>query len=213
MEIINLRVDRLRPAEWNPNRMEPISMARLKESIRRFGVVSNLVVRPLSDGEFEVLSGNHRLGLLKESGEATAPCVVVDLGDAQARLLAQALNRIQGDDDLGLRAELVRDVLKELGQEEVLSLLPESAESLAALSSLGQEDMAEYLRAFEGSQAARLKHFNAQLTPEQQEVVEKVLSRFNNQAQERLRENPNIRGASIFLLCLDYLERNHTENE
>ena len=213
MEVINLPVEQLRPARWNPNKMDPISLARLNESIRRYGVVSNLVVRPLSDGEFEVLSGNHRLGLLTESGEATAPCVVVDLSDAQARLLAQALNRIQGNDDLGLRAELVREVLKELAQEEILSLLPESAESLAALSSLGQEDMAEYLRAFECNQAARLKHFNAQLTPGQQEVVEKVLNRFTSQAQERLHENPNVRGTSIYLLCLNYLERNHIENE
>ena len=120
--------------------------------------------------------------------------------------MAQALHRIQGDDDLGLRAESVRDVLKESAQEEVLSLLPESAESLAALSSLGQQDMAEYLKAFEGCQTARLKHFNAQLTSNQQEGAEDVLSRFGRQSYERLYDNPNIRGTSIYLLCLDYLD-------
>ena len=46
---------------------------------------------------------------------------------------------------LGLRAELVREVLERLPLEEVLSVLPETSESLQALSSLGQEDMAEYL--------------------------------------------------------------------
>lgn len=213
MEVINIPVEQLRPAEWNPNRMETISLARLRESISRFGVVSNLVVRRISDGEFEVLSGNHRLGLLRESGETVAPCVVVALGDGQARLLAQALNRIQGDDDLGLRAELMRDVLKDLGEEEVLSLLPESTQSLAALATLGQDDMAEYLKAFEASQASRLKHFNAQLNPNQQEVVEEVLSRFADEARNRMHENPNVRGTSIYLLCLDYLSRSQSENE
>lgn len=89
----------------------------------------------------------------------------MDLNDARARLLAQAFNRIQGEDDLGLRAELIRQVLEALPQEDVLSLLPETAESLAALSSLGQEGMADHLQNWQRAQLARLKHLQFQLTP------------------------------------------------
>ena len=75
-------------------------MERLKESIRRYGVVENLVVRPFGNSTYEVLSGNHRLHVLGNMGHTAAPCVVVDLDDAHARLFAQALNHIRGEDDL-----------------------------------------------------------------------------------------------------------------
>ena len=104
MKVIDLPLVQLREAPWNPNRMEPAVQARLRTSVSRFGLVVNLVVRPLDDDSYEVLSGNQRLHLLQELDYANVPCVVVDLDDASARLLAQALNRIHGEDDLGLRA-------------------------------------------------------------------------------------------------------------
>ena len=69
-------------------------------------------------------------------------------------LLAQALNRIEGDDDLGLKAVLIQNVLETLPQEEVLDLLPESCGSLKALATLGQETMASYLEKWQQVQAA-----------------------------------------------------------
>src|SRR5688572_30617065 len=107
MQVVDISLDQLRPAPWNPNSMTPDMLARLRESLERYGVVENLVVRPLPNHLFEVLSGNQRLRVLGEMGCTNAPCVVVDLDDAQAKLLAQALNRIQGEDDLGLKAELM----------------------------------------------------------------------------------------------------------
>jgi hypothetical protein len=43
-------------------------LKRICRSLERFRVVENLVARPHPDhvGQFEVLSGNHRLGLLQE---------------------------------------------------------------------------------------------------------------------------------------------------
>ena len=67
----------------------------------------------------------------------------IEPDDAQARLLAQALNRIHGADDLGLRAELLRQVLKTVPETEILSLLPETKGSLSALTSMNQDTMAE----------------------------------------------------------------------
>ncbi len=77
-----------------------------------------------------------------------APCVVVSADDAEARLLAQALNHIAGTEDIGLRAETLRRILESLSQDEVLALLPETAESLEQLTSMGEEDLSEHLRAW-----------------------------------------------------------------
>ena len=122
MNITDLPIDQLKEARWNPNVMNEAMLMRLRESISRFGLVSNLVVRTLGDDTYEVLSGNQRLQVLKDSNVQTAPCVVLDLDDSHARLLAQGLNRIEGTDDLGLKAELVREVLNSIPQSEVMSL-------------------------------------------------------------------------------------------
>jgi ParB family chromosome partitioning protein len=169
--------------------------------------VENLVVRRLRNGRIEVLSGNQRLFELKESGAETAPCVIVDLDDSKARLLAQALNHIHGEDDLGLRAELLKDVLRSIAEDEVLDILPETQESLQALATLGQEDLAEHLAAWQAAQSARLKHLQVQLTASQLEVVEEALRHFKPAAREQRQGNPNTRGTALYLLCQTYLKR------
>lgn len=205
MKVIELPLSALREAPWNPNRMDQPMLGRLRESLSRYGLVGNLVVRSLGDGQYEVLSGNQRLKVLRENGHATVPCVVLDLDDAHTRLLAQALNHIGGEDDLGLRAELLREVLAALPQEEVLCLLPETAQSLQALASLGQADLAQHLQAWQQAQGARLRHFQAQLTPAQLEVVEQALAPFLAGVSGGEGGNPNRRGVALYMLCLAYL--------
>lgn len=133
MKAVEIAINQLKQVPWNPNVMGTRMLSRLKRSIEKYGLVENLVVRRLNDDTYEVLSGNQRLEAIKALGFQVAPCVVVNLNDPQAKLLAQALNRIEGQDDIGLKAELLRSILKELPQEAVLELLPETAESLQAL--------------------------------------------------------------------------------
>ena len=121
---------------------------RLTASIRGYGLLIPLVVRPIGK-VYEVLSGNQRLTVVAGLGFKTVPCIIVDLDDARARLLAQALNHLHGEDDLGLRAELLRTVLEHLPVGDVLAVLPESADGLRQLASLGQQEMAAYLSAWQ----------------------------------------------------------------
>ena len=207
MEVVDLPVDSLREAPWNPNRMEGDMLVRLKESISRYGLVENMVVRPNGDGTYELLSGNQRLKVLREMGVKSAPCVIVKLNDAHSRLLAQALNRVQGEDDLGLRAQLVQDVLASMPKDEILKLLPETTESLNALASMGQEELATYLENWQQAQTARFRHLIFQLTQVQKDVVEEALGRLIPLAKQEPGESPNLRGIALYLLCKSYLER------
>ena len=209
MKVLFLPLDRLREAPWNPNQMDEDTCSRLKSSIERFGLVVPLVVRSAGVG-YEVLSGNHRLRVLTELRYTHVPCAVAELDDAQARLLAQALNRIHGEDDLGLRAEAVQEILKQIPEEQVLTILPETSNGLNALLTLGQQDMAEYLRDWQHAQAARLKHLQIQLTSSQLEVVQVALARVMSRAKDSLEENPNARGTALYLLCMAFLEREDT---
>ena len=206
MEIAELPLDRLKQAAWNPNAMDAQGLARLQESIRRYGWVVPLVVRLLENGDCEVLSGNQRLTIAQNLGLESVSSVVVDLDDAHARLLAQALNHLHGEDDLGLRAELLRTVLEHLPQEDVLAVLPESAESLTELAALGQQEMAGCLQEWQQMRAARLRHFSAQLTEDQLAVVHETLEPFVARVSVGEGGNPNRQGLALLLLCQTYRE-------
>jgi ParB family chromosome partitioning protein len=207
MKVIDLPIKQIDEAAWNPNQMDATMRSRLRRSIERFGLVLPLVVRPTEDDNYETIGGAQRLAALRELEIDPVPCVVVETDDAHARLLAQALNRIQGQDDLGLQAELVREVLQSLPQEEVLQLLPETAQSLQAMASLGQEAMADYLKNWQQAQSARLRHLQFQLTPAPLEIVEEAVTQLLPRAKSAPGDSPNARGTALYLLCQAYLDQ------
>ena len=187
--------------------MTDAMLGRLKISIVTFGPLANLVVRPIGKGLYEVLGGNQRLKLYGDLGVDPVPCVIVELNDAQAALLSQTLNQLHGEDDLGLKAELVRTVLAELPQSQVLAILPETAESLQVLTTLGQEDLATHLQAWQQAQTAKLKNLQFRLTPDQLETVHEALDRIVPRVREATTDNPNVRGNALHRLCQMYLEQ------
>ena len=205
MRVRELPISVLGAAEWNPNVMDASALDLLRASIQRFGMIVPLVVRHLSMDAYETIGGAHRLQVLTELGIETAPCVVVEADDAEARLLAQALNRIQGEDDIGLRAESLRCILDNLSHEEVLSILPETTESLNELATLGTANLSEHLQAWQEAQASRLKHLTFQLTPVQLELVEEALEMTMDGATKP-NANPNRRGNALFNLCKVFLQ-------
>ena len=72
--------------------------------------------------------------------------------------------------------------------------------------SLGQEDMASHLLAWQEAQQARLKHMQFQLTSVQLEVVDEALARVMPQARSAGEDSPNIRGTALYLLCKRILD-------
>lgn len=120
-----VRLAELKPAEWNPRKIEPEARARLVESIDRFGLVQPIVVN--ADGT--VLGGHQRLDVLRERGDEGCEVVRVDLPEHEAKALAAALNSplAQGQLTDGLES-LVDDILREdqalvasLGLDELLA--------------------------------------------------------------------------------------------
>ena len=134
------------------------------------------------------------------------------MDDGHARLLAQALNHIHGEDDLGLRAELLREVMQIIPEEEVLAILPESLGSLKGMASLGQETVASYLQNWERARAVRLRNLIFKLTEEQLQSVETVVERVLPAAKRQRGISPNTRGTALYLICKSYLAQEHKDD-
>ena len=209
MEVQEIPIDLLREAPWNPNEADEATLRRLGASLQKFGIVVPLVVRALGDA-YEVLSGNQRLRVLREQGTATVPCVEVQADDIQARLLTQALNAIHGEDDLNRKAAVVKEILAAMPAEEVAGILPETADALRGLASIGQtspESLGDQLAAWSQAQQARaavkLSVTSFPFSDQQKEIVEEAVAR----ALPRVTASdaPNRRALALVEVCRDWL--------
>jgi hypothetical protein len=85
----------------------------LLESLQVLGMgpLEPLIVKPLPDGRFQILSGNHRYMALKQGGWPEAPCHVIEpLNEAEEFLMKLHTNtKRKNMDDLELCEALVRE--------------------------------------------------------------------------------------------------------
>ena len=87
-KVINLKISQLRPFEGHPYKvLDDESMEALTESIRAQGVLTPLVVHPLGNEEYEVISGHRRLLACKKAGISSVPVMVHDI-DRDAAAIA-----------------------------------------------------------------------------------------------------------------------------
>ena len=131
----------------------------------------------------------------------------MDLDDAHARLLAQVLNHTHGSDDLGLRAELLREALQMIPEQEVMSVLPDALSGLSGLGVINQETMTGYLQNWEKARAIRLRNLLFKLTPDQLQTVEAAVAQMIPEARLQQCINPNTRGTALYLLCKSFLDK------
>ena len=84
----HLAVDKLRPFEGHPFKVvDNEEMDQLTWSILTQGLLTPLVVRPLENGEYEVISGHRRLHACKKAGIEAVPALIMDI-DRDAATIA-----------------------------------------------------------------------------------------------------------------------------
>ena len=78
--IITVPTDTLHPFPDHPFKVQDNEeMTELTVSIQELGVLTPLVVRPLENGEYEVISGHRRLLACKKAGISSVPALVHDI--------------------------------------------------------------------------------------------------------------------------------------
>ncbi|MBN4064107.1 ParB N-terminal domain-containing protein [Dehalococcoides mccartyi] len=206
MKLTEIDVHSITESAWNPNQMDQEARDRLLASIKKFEVVQPLVVRKIGPDRYETIGGAQRLSVIKELGMRTVDCIVVTANDAEARLLTQALNRIEGTDDPVKLQASIDLIFENIPQGEVLELLPDAANSIGKALAFDVPSLLDHLKNFEDSRKARLSHFSAQFTNDQQPIIDQAIShaRKNGAFDET---NPNKRGNALFHICQTYLSQ------
>ncbi len=94
-ETVMVPVEKVRYDPSNPNMLSEAEMDGLRESMRRIGYLDPLIL----DKNYLIADGEHRATIYKEFGRTEIPAIVLDLTDAERRLLRQAKNKIRGTHD------------------------------------------------------------------------------------------------------------------
>ena len=85
---VNLDIRKLHPFEGHPYKvLDDEDMEALVESIRTQGVLTPLVVRPMEEDAYEIISGHRRLHACKKAGITTVPALIYSL-DRNAATIA-----------------------------------------------------------------------------------------------------------------------------
>ena len=112
MEIKNVFVKDIKYAPYNPRKISDEVLKKLKRSIEEFGYVEPIVVNKRT---MHVVGGNQRLKVLRQLDIKEVQAVIVDLDDTHEKALNIALNKINGEWDLGK----LKDIFLEFENNEV----------------------------------------------------------------------------------------------
>jgi ParB family chromosome partitioning protein len=97
-ELRNLPADVIRPGRYQPRSVfDEEKLAELADSIRAQGVVQPIVVRPVGDGEYELIAGERRWRAAQLAGIEAIPAVVRDVSDEVSVAMA-LIENIQRED-------------------------------------------------------------------------------------------------------------------
>jgi DNA modification methylase len=125
--IVEVPINELRPAEYNPRKHSKEQSDQLKESIKRFGLVDPVIVNSAPARKNIIIGGHFRWQMAKELGMKTVPVVYIQIDDlTKEQNLNIRLNKNTGEFDLDLLAEFDESFLADIGfdSEELDDIFP-----------------------------------------------------------------------------------------
>lgn len=199
-KIVELPIAELHTPQIHPFKVtNDEKMQEMAESIKKYGVMTPAIVRPLETGGYELISGNRRKYAAEMAGLETMPAVVRDLDDDAAIILMVDAN-LQREEILpserAFAYKLKLEAMKRQGERKDLTSVPmaqklngkTSREILGEQVGKSQDQIRRYIRLTE-------------LTPDLLEMVDEKLMSFRpavevsyltKEEQEQLVESINI---------------------
>ena len=199
-KIVELPISELRTPTIHPFKVtNDEKMQEMAESIKKYGVMTPAIVRPLETGGYELISGNRRKYAAELAGLETLPAIVRDLDDDAAIILMVDAN-LQREEILpserAFAYKLKLEAMKRQGERKDLTSVPlaqklngkTSREILGEQVGKSQDQIRRYIRLTE-------------LTPALLEMVDEKLMSFRpavevsyltKEEQEQLVESINL---------------------
>ena len=100
MKIESIKINKLKPATYNPRQISTKQYNDLKKSLSKFSLVEPIVVNK----DMTIIGGHQRLKICKELKHTEIDCVVLDLSKEEERELNIRLNKNQGQFDMDILA-------------------------------------------------------------------------------------------------------------
>ena len=140
MEIKELPLKELKPAAYNPRKKlkkGDKEYEKIKQSLLKFGYVDPILVNE----DLTVIGGHQRLTVLKDLDYETAKCVIVKLSKEDEKALNIALNKITGQWDDALLADLLLDLQESDFNLELTGFEPPEIDNI--LSNVHDKELSE----------------------------------------------------------------------
>ena len=115
MQIEKIKINKLKPAFYNPRQISTKQYKDLKESIEKFTLCDPIIINK----DMTVIGGHQRLKVCKELRYIEIDCVVLDLTKEQERELNIRLNKSGGEWDMDLLSSFEIEELKDWGFKEI----------------------------------------------------------------------------------------------
>lgn len=109
MEFKKLKISDLKPASYNPRKaLKPgdKEYEKIKNSIQEFGYVEPVIV----NDDMTIIGGHQRCNVLQDLGYTEIDCIVISVDKTKEKALNIALNKITGEWNKELLADLIADL-------------------------------------------------------------------------------------------------------
>ena len=170
-----LPISRVEPRRDQPRRdFDPEAMAALTESIREYGLIQPITVRPLEQGYYQIIAGERRWRAAREAGLKEVPVRIVEADDRLAMELALVENLQREDlnpmEEAAGYKKLMDDY--ELTQEDVARRVHKSRPAVA--NALRLLALGEKVRKMVAEGVLSAGHARALLPLKSETVQEKI---------------------------------------
>jgi DNA modification methylase len=116
IETVEVSINELVPADYNPRKHDEVATEQLKLSIKRFGLVDPIIVNSAPNRKNVIIGGHFRWEVAKELGYPTVPVVYIDIPELEReKELNLRLNKNTGEFDWNLLAKFDESFLADIG--------------------------------------------------------------------------------------------------
>ena len=96
--ITYVNIEHIRPNPYQPRRQfNKLALEELCESIKQYGVLQPVTVRQIMGNAFELITGERRLRAATLAGLKIIPCIIMDISDSDAAVIA-LIENLQRED-------------------------------------------------------------------------------------------------------------------